>query len=179
MGDSMIRVLRIDPIHYKLRLLNASASENGRALSAKEWCRQNGLVAAINASMYQADLKASVSLMRTKSHINNPKLSKDMAVLAFDRQSPDVPRVKIIDRQCEDFETWKNNYKTLIQSIRMISCKGKNVWAQQTRKWSTAAIAIDHHDRVLFIHVGSPYSTHDLIDILKMLPLDIDQSDVC
>jgi hypothetical protein len=111
--------------------------------------------------------------MRTKNHVNNPKLSKDMTVLAFDRNSPDVPRVKIIDLQCEDFDIWKKRYKTLIQSIRMISCKGKNVWAQQPQKYSTAAIAVDHSDRVLFIHVGSPYSTHDLIDILKILPLDI------
>jgi len=173
MGDSMIRVLRIEPSHYKLRLLNASAFEEGRPLSTKEWCRKYGLVAAINASMFQADLKASVSLMRTTNHVNNPKLSKDMAVLAFDRNSSDVPHVKIIDRQCEDFNIWKTKYKTLIQSIRMISCKGKNVWAQQPQKWSTAAIAIDGDDRVLFIHVGSPYSTHDLIDILKKLPLDI------
>jgi len=175
-GDSMIRVLRIEPAHYKLRLLNASASQNGRPLSAKEWCRQNGLVAAINASMYQVDLKASVSLMRTKSHINNPRLSKDMAILAFDRHSPNVPLVKIIDRECEDFKTWGAKYKTLIQSIRMISCKGKNVWIQQTQKWSTAAIAVDHLGRVLFIHVGSFYSTHDLINILKKLPLDIDRA---
>ena len=176
-GDSMIRVLRIEPARYELRLLNASASENGRPLSAKEWCRQNGLIAAINASMYQADLKASVSLMRTKSHINNPRLKKeDKAILAFDRNSPDVPLVKIIDRECEDFKTWNKKYKTLIQSIRMISCEGENVWAQQAQKWSTAAIATDHLGRVLFIHVGSLYSTHDLIDILQKLPLIIDRA---
>ena len=175
-GDSIIRVLRIEPERYKLILLNASASDKGRPLSTKEWCRQNGLVAAINASMYQADLKASVSLMRTKSHINNPRLSKDMAILAFDRQSLEVPLVKIIDRQCEDFDTWKKKYKTLIQSIRMISCKGENVWTPQTQKWSTAAIAIDRLGRVLFIHVGSLYSTHDLINILKKLPLNIDRT---
>jgi hypothetical protein len=55
----------------------------------------------------------------------------------------------------------------------MISCKGKNVWQQQPKKWSTVAIAVDKADRVLFIHVGSPYSTHDLINILQKLPLDI------
>ncbi len=175
-GDSMIRVLRIEPARYELKLLNASAFENGRPLTAKEWCRQNGLVAAINASMYQADLKASVSLMRTKSHINNPRLSKDMAILAFDRNSIDVPRLKIIDRRCEDFKTWGEKYKTLIQSIRMISCEGENVWAQQAKKWSTAAIAVDYLGRLLFIHVGSPYSTHDLIDILQELPLIIDRT---
>ncbi|UCD80882.1 MAG: phosphodiester glycosidase family protein [Desulfobacterales bacterium] len=172
-GDSKLRILRIDPQHFELRLLNASAIEDGRPLSVKEWSRQNGLVAAINASMYQADYKSSVSLMRTKAHVNNPRLSKDMAILAFDRKQSDVPRVKIIDRQCEDFENWNKKYDTVIQSIRMISCTGKNVWTQQPQKWSTAAIGVDDRDRVLFMHVGSPYSTHDVIDILKKLPLNI------
>jgi len=172
-GDSKIRILRIDPSRYELKLLNASVSKNARSLSARQWCRQNGMVAAINASMFQADYKTSVSLMRTKTHVNNPGLSKDMTILAFDRTSPGVPQVKIIDRQCEDFKTWKNKYGTLVQSIRMISCKGKNVWRQQPKKWSTVAIGMDREDRVLFIHVGSPYSTHDLINILQGLPLQI------
>ena len=97
-GDSKIRVLRIDPQRYQLRLLSAAAFENGRPLSAKQWSQQNGLVAAINASMYQADYKSSVSLMRTRAHINNPRLSKDMTILAFDRKTADVPLVKIIDQ---------------------------------------------------------------------------------
>ena len=172
-GDSKIRILRIDPSRYELKLLNASVSKKGRSLSAKQWCRQNGLVAAVNASMFQADYATSVSLMRTKTHVNNPRLSKDMTILAFDRTSPGVPQVKIIDRQCEDFKTWKNKYGTLVQSIRMISCNGKNVWEQQPKKQSTVAIGMDKADRVLFIHVGSPYSTHDLINILQELPLQI------
>ena len=172
-GDSKVRVLRIDPQRYQLRLLNASASQNGRPLSAKQWSQQNGLVAAINASMYQEDYKSSVSLMRTRAHINNPRLSKDMTILAFDRKDADVPLVKLIDRQCEDIKVWQKKYTTMIQSIRMISCTGENVWAQQPQRWSTAAIGIDEQDRILFIHVGSPYSTHDLINILKKLPLDI------
>ena len=173
-GDLKIRILRIDPGRYEFKLLNASVTKKGRSLSAKQWCRQNGLVAAINASMFQADFKTSVSLMRTRTHVNNPRLrEKDMSILAFDRLGSGVPEVKIIDRECENFKIWKYKYGTLIQSIRMISCKGKNVWQQQPKKWSTVAIAVDKADRVLFIHVGSPYSTHDLINILQKLPLDI------
>ncbi len=175
-GASPIRVLRIDPNYYKLRLLNASAIENGLPMTPRQWCRQNKLVAAINPSMFQTDFKTSVSLMRTRTHINNPRLSKDMTILAFDRLSEDVPKTKIIDRQCEDYEFWKNKYGTLVQSIRMISCKGKNVWKQQSHRWSTAAIALDGKDSILFIHVRSPYSTYDLINVLKKLPLDISRA---
>ena len=175
-GDAKIRVLRIDPAHYELKLLNASVSKKGRSLSVKQWCLQNGLVAAINASMYQADYKTSVSFMRTRTHVNNPRISKDMTILAFDRLGSGIPEVKIIDRQCEDFRIWKHKYGTLVQSIRMISCRGKNVWRQQPKKYSTVAIGMDKADRVLFIHVGSPYSTHDLINILQNLPLEIDRA---
>ena len=173
-GDSKIRILRIDPQHYELKLVNASVSKKGRPLTAKQWCRENGLIAAINASMYQEDFKTSVSYMRTRTHVNNPRLrEKDMTILAFDRLSAGVPRVKIIDRQCENFKLWKNKYGSLVQSIRMISCKDKNVWRQHPKKYSTVAVGTDKSDRVLFIHVGSPYSTHDLINILKQLPIEI------
>jgi hypothetical protein len=178
-GDSLIRVLRIDPRHYELKLLNASAVKNGRTLTAKQWCLKNGLVAAINASMYQTDYKTSVSLMHTKKHINNPRLSKDKTILAFDRQTDTVPLVKIIDRQCDDFDQWKKKYGTLVQSIRMISCKNTNVWSPQPKKWSTAAIGTDMQSRVLFIHVGSAYSTHDLINILLKLPINVDRAMYC
>jgi hypothetical protein len=172
-GDSRIRVLRIDPRRFELRLVNASAEEKGQPLSAKEWCRRKGLVAAINSSMYQQDFRTSVSLMRTKSHTNNARLSKDMTILAFDRQDPELAAARIIDRECDDFDSLKKGYGTLVQSIRMISCTGRNVWAQQPRRWSTAAIGTDGAGRILFIHVRSPYSTHDLINILKHLPIGI------
>jgi hypothetical protein len=175
-GDSLVSVLRINPKYYRLRLLNASAIENGIPLTPKQWCQQYGLIAAINPSMFQTDYKTSVSLMRTQTHTNNSRLSKDMTILAFDRQSSDVPQAKIIDRQCEDFKFWQKKYKTLVQSIRMISCKGKNVWKQQQQKWSTAAIAIDGQENILFIHVRSWYSTYDLINVLKILPLNISKA---
>ena len=175
-GDSLVRVLRIDPQYYQLKLLNASGIKNGKPLTPKQWCRQNRLVAAINPSMYQTDYKTSVSLMRTKVHTNNSRLSKDMTILAFDRQVAGVPRVKMIDRQCEDFQSWKQKYGTLVQSIRMISCTGKNVWKPQARRWSTSAIGIDKQDKVLFIHVRALYSTYDLINILKKLPLNISRA---
>ena len=55
----------------------------------------------------------------------------------------------------------------------MISCDRKNVWTQQSKKWSTAAIGMDAQKNILFIHVRSPYSTHDLINILLDLPVDL------
>lgn len=172
-GDSKVRALRIDPARFRLKLLNASAPGQGKPLTARDWCLRNDLVAAINASMYQQDLRTSVSLMRTGGHVNNPSLTKDKAVLAFDPKSDGAPPVKMIDRGCEDFPAWKDRYATLVQSIRMISCDRKNVWSRQPVQWSIAAIGLDRSGRVLFLHSRSPYSPHDLINILLALPLDL------
>jgi len=175
-GDSIVRVLRVDPARFDLRLMNATAPGQGRALTAKRWCARAGLVAAINASMYQADHRTSVSLMKTGAHTNNPWLSKDRAILAFDRLDSSVPPVAIIDRDCDDFEALRDKYGTLVQSIRMISCQRRNVWSPQPRRWSAAAIGRDAQGRILFIHARSPYSTHDLINILMALPLGIERA---
>jgi hypothetical protein len=173
-GQGTIHVLRIDPDYFEFRLFTASSNSPVQILTAKEWCLRHDLVAAINASMYQEDYLTSVSLMRTDTHVNNPHVSKDKTILAFDRRVPTIPPVMIIDRQCENFEEWKEKYTTFVQSIRMISCQGTNVWRQQAqKKWSTAAIALDKEGRTLFIHVRSQYSTYDLINILLELPLQI------
>ncbi len=172
-GDSTLRVLRIDPAHFRFRLLNASQAGQGNRLSTREWAKRNHLVAAINASMYQRDFLTSVSLMQTGEHVNSSWFSKDKTILAFDPVDDSLPAVRIIDRDCEDFADLRKKYRTLIQSIRMVSCRGENVWVKKKKIWSAAAIGIDGQGRVLFIHSRSPYSMHDLINILLGLPLDL------
>jgi uncharacterized protein YigE (DUF2233 family) len=172
-GDRLIRVLRIDPARYRLRLLNASSEPGGHPRTARDWAERNHLAAAINASMYQADMRSSVSLMLTRGHVNNPRLSKDKAVLAFDPLEAGLPPVQIIDRECQDFAALRDHYATLVQSIRMISCDGRNVWEPRQGAWSTAAIGIDKSGRILFIHARAPHTTHDLIEVLLELPIDL------
>jgi len=172
-GDSKIRILRIDPTYFELKLVNASARPDGKPLTTKEWVRQENLAAAINASMFHADYRTSVALMKTKGHTNNPRVTKDKAVLAFHPLISSIPPVQIIDRECQDFHQLQRQYASLVQNIRMISCRGNNVWAQQKRAWSTAAVGTDLQGRVLFIHVRSPYSVHDLIDMLLALPIEL------
>jgi len=172
-GDSRIRLLRVDPARFELTLLNSSAA-GGTARTAKEWAARYGLVAVINASLYQADHSTSVSLMKARDHTNNPRLSKHNAVLLFDRLDAGVPPVQIVDRTCRDLGAIRDRYAAAVQSIRMVSCTRRNVWSPQPeKKWSAAAIGVDTNGRMLFVHVRSPLSTHDLIDALLALPLDL------
>jgi hypothetical protein len=172
-GDSLIRVLRVDPRQFVLKLLCASDPAQGESLTPREWCRRNGLLAAANAAMYAEDRRTAVSLMRTRHHVNNGHLTRHMSVLALDARDDSVPPVQIIDRDFQDLPAVSRHYGTLVQSIRMVALDGRNVWQPQAQSWSAAAIGIDHTGRALLIHVQSPYTMHDLIDMLLELPLDL------
>jgi len=174
--DGQITVVRIDPSRFELRLLAASAPGEGAPLSARAWAYRAGASAAINAAMYQEDHRTSVSLMRSGDHVNQRHLSKDKAVLVFDPIVSGVPPVRIVDRDCESLDQAAVRYRTLIQSIRMVSCDGKNVWAPSERRFSAAAIGIDRAGRILFIHARAPWPVHDLVRALLAAPLGLAQA---
>ncbi len=172
-GDGKIWVLRLDPKRFELKLVNASASD-ARPRTVRAWAMGAGAVAAINAGMFQTDGLTSVGLMRTRAHQNNPRRStRYKAVLAFDPVKPELPPVRILDADCGELDPFLQAYGTLIQSIRMVSCDRKNVWAADAKRWSAAAIGVDGAGRALFIHARSPWSVHDLVDALLALPLDL------
>lgn len=172
-GDGKIWVLRLDPGRFELRLVNASAADS-RPRTVRAWALGAGAVAAINAGMFQTDGLTSVGFMRTRAHENNPRrIARYKAVLAFDPVRPELPPVTILDAACGELDAFPPAYGTLIQSIRMVSCDRKNVWAPDAKRWSTAAIGLDGAGRALFIHARSPWPVHDTIEALLALPLDL------
>ncbi len=175
-GDRRITVVRVDPARFELKLLAASAPGQGETRTARAWAYRAGASAAINAAMYQEDYRTSVSLMRTGEHVNQRRLSKDKAVLVFDPIVSGVPPVRIVDRDCEPLEPAAARYATLVQSIRMVSCDRRNVWAPSDRRYSAAAIGTDRAGRVLFIHARTPWPIHDLVEALLAAPLDLVQA---
>jgi hypothetical protein len=175
-GDGKIAVVRIDPARFELRLLNASAPGEGALFTARAWAARAGASAAINAAMYQADYRTSVSLMRTRGHVNQRRVSKDRSVLLFDPLAKGAPAVRMVDRDCEDLDPALAHYGSAVQSIRLVSCERKNVWSPSPRRHSAAAIGLDGAGRVLFIHARSAWPPSVLADALLALPLDLRQA---
>lgn len=173
MGNSKITVLKVNPAYYAFKLLTISEL-GGKAMTAKEWAKKYNLLAAINAGMYQADSSTSVGYMKNFNHVNNPKISKAYkTAAAFNPVDASLPEAEIIDSECQNFEELRGKYNTLIQTIRMISCTNKNVWAQQQAAWSVAAMGKDRNGNILLLFSRSPYTVHDFIDIIMSLPISI------
>ncbi len=168
-----ITIIRIDPGYYSFKLLCASERGNIR-MPVRKWCQRYNLISAINAGMYQKDGIKNVGYMRNFSHINNPRLNtRYKALLAFNPIDESLPEVQIIDMKCQDFEKLKDRYNTVIQGIRMTSCRQENVWQRQEKKWSISAFGIDRKGNGLFIFAESPISVHDLTNILLSLPISL------
>ena len=170
---TVVHALRIDPDLFEFKLL--TASEHGASATVARWCRDHDLVAGINAGMYQEDGQTAVSLLRTRDHVNNSRLTKQNSVFAFDSNREDLPQATILDLSCDDFEDLKHDYAGFVQSIRMVSCEGKNVWKPQENRWSTAALGLNKSGDILIIHSPTRLRTHDLIDRLRELPLDLER----
>lgn len=172
-GAGKILIVRVNPRKFAFRLMAASEYAN-RKWSVKEWCERYQLLGAFNAGMYAKDGVTSVGFMKNFRHVNNGRLNKYNAVLAFNPLDAGVPEIQIIDRECQDFASLKGKYQTFVQSIRMVSsCDQQNVWSQQPRGWSTLAIGLDKNSNVLVIFCQPQIPVHDLIDTLLTLPISL------
>jgi hypothetical protein len=171
--DASVLVLKIDPRVYDLRLLSASEHSTG-SMTPKEWANKFGLVAAINASMYQANHLTSTGYMKNFAHFNNPKInSKFGAFLAFNPVDDSVAKVQIIDRQYQGWHRLIHKYNTIVQNYRMISIKQENLWPQTDRRFGIASVGIDKDGNILFIHSRKPYSVNAFNQILLKLPIQL------
>jgi hypothetical protein len=168
-------ILKIDPKLHALRLLSASELDR-KPRTAKEWCKEFALLAAINASMYQnMEPLRSTGYMKNDNHLNNSYINPAFgAFLCFDPVDTSLPPVQIVDRRLQ--KDWKQvikGYKTVVQNYRMISDGRKMGWPQREEIYGSAAIGMDKDNHVLFILSRSPFSTHDLIQILLSLPIQV------
>lgn len=172
-SDSKITILRIDPHIYSFKLLCADELKHSN-ITVKEWCQRYNLSGAINAGMFQMDYKSNVGFMKNYKYINNATInSKYFSVAAFNPIDTTSKIFHIFDIDKSNIKDIINNYNTVIQNLRLIKRPALNRWSQQQQKWSEAALGQDKNGNVLFIFSHSPYSMHDLNNILINLPIEI------
>jgi exopolysaccharide biosynthesis protein len=171
-GDRKITILRIDPAHWKFRLLTA-ADHDKRARTAREWASNYGLTAVVNAGMFQMDGLSNVGYMKVDGKVHNSHFNDDNTIVVFGTDAPAQPQFQIIDRECQNWKSLVDVYENATQGIRMVDCKQQNRWSQQPRSWSMVVIGMDKSGRALFISCRSPYTVHDFIEMLLQLDIHL------
>lgn len=172
--DSGINILRIDPGQWELVFAGISQSEKDSLKTAREWCKSKKFVAAINAGMFATDYKTHTGYLKHNDHVNSRYINNYQSVLAFNPvHGKDITPFQIFDLDAPGItmKSIQNGYNSVIQNLRLIKKPGINVWKQQDRKWSEAAIGEDKKGRILFIFRRAPMSMHDINE--KLLKSDI------
>jgi len=172
--DASLTVLRIDPDLWETVAL--AVSEQGGALrSARQWGRDHGLRAVINAGMYAEDHLTHTGYFRIGDHVNNGIWNrKDYKQAAcFGPRDPSLPLFALRDLDAAPESTFAHRYDVVIQNLRLIKNDAENRWSPGTRRWSEACLGEDSQGRMLWIHCRKPRTMHDLNEELLALPIDL------
>jgi len=163
-GDSKITIIRIDPQQWELVFIGRSTTNEKFGRTAREWCEKYNLTAAINAGMFNTDNWTHTGYLKYRDHINSSYKNNYQSVLALDPiNGGNLPQFRIYDLDAgSSIQNISKDYNLVIQNLRLIKKPGVNVWKQQERIWSEAAIGEDKQGRILFIYSLSPFSMHDL-----------------
>jgi hypothetical protein len=174
-GDSRITILRIDPKLWELVLIGKSWNDESESQTARGWCENHNLTAAINAGMFGTDYTTHVGYLGSEGHVNSSHVNKYMSVAAFTPKRGGLPEFRIfdLDDSAVTMETILGNFFSVVQNLRLIKRPGENRWSHQDKMWSEAALGEDSSGRVLFIFSRSPFSMHDFNQELLSLRIGL------
>jgi len=123
--------------------------------------------------MFLQDYVTHVGYLKSQDLVHSSKVNHYKSVAAFHPLLPDQPHFRMFDLDECSLDSINKVYASAVQNLRLIKRSGENRWEQQEKRWSEAALGEDTDGRILFILCRSPYSMHDLNEMLLSLPINI------
>jgi len=168
--------LRIDPARYSFVILSVSIpGEKKRSL--RDWAEAHGLLAAINAGMYQPDGRTHTGYLRVGDIVNNAHVAAKFG--AFFVTSPDIsdqlPDAAVLDRSVSDWQALIPHYEMVVQNFRMISADRRLQWLADGPEHAISAVGEDGNGHILFLHCSDAMTCAAFAKRLLELPLDVRQ----
>ncbi|HUS33107.1 MAG TPA: phosphodiester glycosidase family protein [Kofleriaceae bacterium] len=161
-------IVRADLATYRLRVLSSSRDGNG-SHPAPWWRDTFHLVAVTNAGMFHEGgdpVGLVVEDGATLGH-DNKKFS---GYLAFD----DAGNATIAGRDCPGFDLAKlrTQYRSVVQSGRLLGCNGEALPWKDKKQYSAAAIGLSRdRKQVVFLHARDAVTMTELATAVAELDL--------
>jgi hypothetical protein len=166
-------VLRVDTALWALRLLRAATLEHSRNRNARQWCEDFGLVAAINAGMFQTDRRTHVGYLKCAGEVVNPRANSYLSAVGFTPRLPYLPPWRLFDLDVTPLDSVAREYTCVIQNLRLVKRPRESRWHRRDRAWREAALGEDGAGRALLIYCRTALTMPDLISLLLALPIDL------
>jgi hypothetical protein len=171
-GDSKLTIVKIDPKKVDFELF-AATNMDRKPRTALEWSDSFDLQVVFNAGMYDLSKPlTSRGFLKTRSHINQPALHPSFnAMLAFHPTNQSAEPMRIFDLTCTPYASFKSDYESYIQGLRMIDCKGQPVfWKKKAQSCSMLVAAQDNDGSFYLLFSRSPYTHNEFIRMLMKFP---------
>ena len=172
-SDSKVTIIKIDPAQFDFGIY-CETEYGPKRRNTVQWTEDFNLNCVINAGMFQTDYLKGCGILKNYDHINNSISAKDQNMyFVCNPKNDSLPEAQLVDINEENAEELILQYQSVLQSIRMLSADGRNVWQKQPNMWSEAALGEDKDGNILFIHCRSPYIMHDFINEMMKLPINL------
>ncbi len=165
-----ITVVRFDLARFTPVLFTAQGDGGARTLD--RWVREEHLVAAINAAMYEPDGRPSGLCVRGGID-ESPDDARFGGFYLLDPIAPSPSPIAMMGRDCSGFDlpSVRAAWRTIVATYRLLDCDGHPIAWVDPDRYSAAAIAIDREGRLVFIHSRTPYRMRELAEMLSALGL--------
>ena len=152
LGDERVTALRIDPARWAVEVLASSKEHPGQNHVAPDWAARHGLTAVINAGMFGMDHQTATFALVDEGQENNPRFGDNAnSLLLLEPADPGLPSARLLDMHCDDEETLRPQYRSLVQSYRLLGCSGTPTWKPSPKIWSHALVGADSEGRILLL----------------------------
>jgi Phosphodiester glycosidase len=171
--DGDLLVLRVDTAHWCLRAFRPEESDGYKGRTGQRWCELGGLVAAVNAGMFQSDKTTHVGFFKINGVVINSFRNDYLSAVAFGPIDPAEPYFHIFDLDEISLGEVAARYHNVVQNLRLIKRAGENRWQPASDRWQEAALGEDYNGRALLIFCDRRWSMNEFNEILLSLPLGL------
>lgn len=175
-GDSKLTILRLNPDKLEFHVYAATHGDSVRK-DAMEWADSLRLNIVFNAGMYELSKPLNArGFLKTFDHFNNPNLAEGFNCMlgVGPKDTSKYNNIDILDLQCANWQSAKNDFEGYVQCLRMIDCNGGPMsWTRRKQSCSMLVAAKDPQGRFYLIFCRSPYSQNQMIAFMKEMPFEL------
>lgn len=170
-----ITVARFDLGRYEPVLLTARSEGGARTLD--RWVREEHLVAAINAAMYEPDGRPSGFCVH-RGVEESPDDARFGGFYALEPSSAQAAPFPMLGRDCAGFDlaSLRGSYGSIVATYRLLDCEGHPIAWVDPDRYSAAAIGLDAQGRLVLVHARTPYRMRELAEMLAAPEIGLTQA---
>ena len=156
-------MLELNPEKFEMTILSSQEYRTG-PMTAESWADEFDYEIVFNAGLFMRENNLPLGYSKSDNMVLNSHHNRHNSFLLFNPIRKSLPSVELLDRQCVNLDSILPFYKSHLQSIRMLSCRGENCWKKSEKNHSILSLGLDSAGRMTLFFVQEPIVPHEFIE---------------